>query len=71
MSCWKRYESMYLPIHEELSTGSHPEHGDFRVVRSLVDGSIIVEQGEKRWVTTLFDIVDTYFAWKEDGLLED
>ena len=71
MACWKRYEPRYLPPHLELSTGKHPDHGDFRVVQSVVDHSIIVEQDGERWVTTLFDIVDSYFAWKEDGLLED
>ena len=55
------YEAKYLPLHEVAAEGRHPEHGPFRVLRSLLDSSIIVECAGKREVLTLRALMDGYF----------
>ena len=59
------FTGKYLPLHEETASGEHPEHGPFRVLRSLMDGSIIVECRGQRKIVTLRAIMDGVFeAWK-------
>lgn len=58
---FEAYEGKYLPLHEEVATGDHPEHGPFRVLRSLVDSSIIIECAGRREVLTLRALMDGYF----------
>ena len=55
------WEGKYLPLHDEVATGDHPEHGRFRVLRSMVDSSIIVECAGERQVLTLHALMDGYF----------
>lgn len=60
------FTGKYLPLHEEMASGEHPEHGPFRVLRSMMDGALIVEGGDRRKVLTLRAIMDGFFeAWNE------
>ena len=37
---WLRQDRRYLPIHDEISSGEHDKHGEFRLVRAMATGTI-------------------------------
>jgi len=55
------YEAKYLPLHEVVAEGRHPEHGPFRVLRSLTDASVFIECGGRLDILTLRALMDGYF----------
>ena len=55
------YEAKYLPLHEVVAEGRHPEHGPFRVLRSVADEAVLIECGGRRDILTLPALMDGYF----------
>lgn len=51
---WAVQEGGFPPLHEEIATGTHPDHGDFRLLMSATSGHIIVQIGKG---------VDAKFLW--------
>lgn len=55
------YEAKYLPLHEVVAEGRHPEHGQFRVLRSVTGAEVFIECGGRRDMLTLRALMDGYF----------
>lgn len=63
-----RLKRRYLGLHQELASGDRGIDGNFRVLQSLHDNSIIIEYGPDRdhYQATLYDLMDHFF---DEGFL--
>ncbi len=73
MKQWKPYEEKFLPLHEDLASGEHPEHGAFRLMISVPPGGLYVSlvpgedgAGETElYELTTRDLMDGFFEYLE------
>ena len=66
---------MFPPLHTEIATGTHPEHGPFRLIRSETSGHVLVavkeegERGEVYYELSPHAVIHSFFhnhpGWEE------
>ena len=66
----KIYDHKYLPFHEEIFVGEHSTFGKFRVLSSVTDRTIFIEQEKPKKIfhVTMKSIIDDFFEQFEGGL---